>query len=41
MLGRKAIVKSKNGRIFRGWTANIASNKEFFLLIHAVKLKGK
>ena len=32
MFGKKVVVKFKDGRILKGWTANISPNKEFFYL---------
>jgi len=32
MLGKKVVVKFKDGKILKGWTANISPNKEVFLL---------
>jgi len=32
MFGKKVVVKFKDGKILKGWTANISPNKEFFYL---------
>jgi len=32
MLGKKVVVKFKDGHVLKGWTVNISPNKEVFLL---------
>ncbi|HAJ32526.1 MAG TPA: hypothetical protein DCK79_04035 [Candidatus Atribacteria bacterium] len=41
MLGKKVVVKFKDGRILKGWTANISPNKEVFYLHKHKELRKK
>jgi len=41
MLGKKVIVKFKDGKILRGWTANISPNKEVFHLYRTEEFREK
>jgi len=41
MLGKKVIVKFKDGKILKGWTANISPNKETFHLYKTEELREK
>jgi len=41
ILGRKVVVKFKDGRILKGWTANISPNKEVFCLYKHKELREK
>ena len=41
MLGRKVVVKFKDGKILKGWTANISPNKEVFYLYKHKELREK
>ena len=41
MLGRKVVEKFKDGKILKGWTANISPNKEVFYLYKHKELREK
>ena len=41
MLGKKVVVKFKDGKILKGWTANISPNKEVFYLYKHKELREK
>ena len=41
MLGKKVVVKFKDGKILKGWTANISPNKEVFYLYKHKELTEK
>ena len=41
MFGKKVVVKFKDGKILKGWTANISPNKEGFYLYKHKELREK
>ena len=41
MFGKKVVVKFKDGKILKGWTANISPNKEVFYLYKHKELREK
>ena len=41
MLGKKVVVKFKDGKILKGWTANISPNKEVFNLHKCEEFREK
>ena len=41
MLGKKVVVKFKDGKILKGWTANISPNKEVFYLHKCEEFREK